>query len=334
MICEISVIIPVYNADKYIGRSLDCLLSQTEENIEIICVNDGSTDNTEAVLNEYAERDKRIRMLQQENTGAGAARNLGLSVAKGKYTIFLDADDVFENNMLSELLNCAKTNNADSVICLADSFSDLTGKTVPEEWSMPIKLLDGRTVFSPSEMSNCLFQLVQGWPWDKLFRTDYLKELGIAYPHLPNSHDLVFVFQALAFSSKIAIVNRTLVHRRIHNSSSISNSRARSWDSPFLAVEMVRLAFDNKGVMETFKVSFYKWALEFLLWHLNTLPSTEQKKCYLAMKHQWLPKIQFEQLPKNTYPHYQYRRLQVIRSMPYWLYNTLRSIKRTMKRKD
>ncbi len=331
MSCEISVIIPVCNAGKYVGRSLDCLLAQTERDIEIICVNDGSTDNTGAVLESYADRDGRIRVLRQDNKGAGAARNLGLSAAEGRYSIFLDADDMFESDMLSVMLRCAESNDADAVICRADSFSDLTGEIVTGEWTMPVELLGGRTVFSPEEMSDRLFQLVQGWPWDKLFRTDYLKELGIAYPDLPNSQDLVFVFQALVFSHRIAVVDKTLVHRRIHNSSSISNSRAKSWDSPFHAVEMVMLAFEKKDIMQTYKTSFYKWALDFWLWHLNTLPPAAQKECYNSMRNNWLLEMRFEQLPKDIYPHYQYRRLILIRKLPYGLYRTLRSIKRAIK---
>ncbi len=324
---NVSVIIPVYNAGKYVGQCLDSLLAQKEESMEIICVNDGSCDNTETVLNDYKLRDKRIKVIWQENKGAGAARNLGLSLACGKYTIFLDADDIFEKDMISDMFVCARVNNADTVICLADSFSDVTGKTAAG-WTMPVELLNGQFVFSPYEKRDRLFQLVQGWPWDKMFRTEYIKKLGISYPDLPNSQDLVFVFQALVFSKRIAVVNEVLVHRRIHNACSISNSRALCMDAPFRAVEQVLSSFERRGVLSDYKLSFYKWVLGFWMWHLDTLPDMARKECYIRMKREWFPQMRFCQFPKEVYQGFLYRRFVLIRILPYCIYNALKKLKK------
>ena len=97
---KISVIIPVYNAEKYLRVCLDSVVNQTLEDIEIICVNDGSTDKSSNILKEYAEKDGRIIILTQKNQGAAIARNKGISVAKGEYLSLLDCDDFFELDML------------------------------------------------------------------------------------------------------------------------------------------------------------------------------------------------------------------------------------------
>ena len=97
---KVSVIIPVYNSEKYIGTCLDSIINQTLQEIEIICVNDGSTDRTSEILQFYREKDSRIKIIEQENAGAGAARNYGLRNSSGEYLSFLDADDFFENDMM------------------------------------------------------------------------------------------------------------------------------------------------------------------------------------------------------------------------------------------
>ena len=100
----VSIIIPVYNQSRYLKNSFNSLIYQDYDNLEIICVDDGSTDNSLAVLMELKNADSRIRIIQQENKGAGAARNNGLKYANGKYVIFLDADDSFDSMLIEKLL--------------------------------------------------------------------------------------------------------------------------------------------------------------------------------------------------------------------------------------
>uniref|UniRef100_UPI003864C4B3 glycosyltransferase family 2 protein n=1 Tax=Methanobrevibacter sp. TaxID=66852 RepID=UPI003864C4B3 len=114
--CDVSVIIPVYNVEKYLKECLDSVCNQTLANIEIICVNDGSTDNSLAILNEYAQKDGRIKIISQENQGLGAARNRGLEDASADYVYFLDSDDYIELTTLEKLFNNAVSNSSDVVL--------------------------------------------------------------------------------------------------------------------------------------------------------------------------------------------------------------------------
>ena len=123
---KVSVIVPVYNGEKYLVRCMDSIVGQTLKETEIICVDDGSSDRSPEILDEYARRDNRVRLISQRNAGAGAARNRGLSEAKGEYLSFLDADDFFEPDMLERAYRKAKEQKAQILVFGSDQYrSDL-----------------------------------------------------------------------------------------------------------------------------------------------------------------------------------------------------------------
>ena len=127
----VSVIMPVYNAAEFLNESLGSLFAQTFEDFEIICVDDGSSDASLSILREYAEKRDRFTVLQQDHAYAGAARNLGLSRARGKYLLFLDADDRFLPKMLETAFGEAEKTNADICVFGAEAFDHRSGKTFP-----------------------------------------------------------------------------------------------------------------------------------------------------------------------------------------------------------
>ena len=112
---EISVIVPVYNVSEYLAQCMDSIINQTFEDIEIICVNDGSTDDSLKILEEYSEKDERISIISQENQGQGVARNVGMNAARGNYIFFMDSDDFIKLNALELLHENAVSNNSDVV---------------------------------------------------------------------------------------------------------------------------------------------------------------------------------------------------------------------------
>ena len=117
MLPSISIIVPIYNAEKYIHRCLDSILAQTYKNFELILINDGSIDNRGKICDEYSQRDNRIKVIHKNNGGVASARQCGIENAKGEYTIHIDPDDWVESNMLEELYNKAIKEKADVVIC-------------------------------------------------------------------------------------------------------------------------------------------------------------------------------------------------------------------------
>ena len=114
---KVSVVVPVYNAEKYLAKSIESMLSQSLREIELILVNDGSKDNSLAICQEYAKKDRRVTVIDKKNEGACIARNTGIALAKGKYIQLVDADDYIENNMLEEQYNLGEKTNAEVIMC-------------------------------------------------------------------------------------------------------------------------------------------------------------------------------------------------------------------------
>ena len=242
---QVSVIIPVYNIEAHLRQCLDSVVRQTLTDIEIICVDDGSTDTSFKILTEYAAEDNRFLILTQENAGPGVARNTGLEQARGEHLIFLDSDDWFEPEFLERMLLCARKSKAGVVICRSVEFDTETGAELPSEWMLKTQYLPGET-FAPEEIAEHIFQFTYGWPWDKLYRADFVKNAGLSYPALSNSEDLVFVFQSLALTHRIAVLKETLVHHRVNRMSSVSNSRRLEPEVPYQALILLR---DRKSVV-------------------------------------------------------------------------------------
>lgn len=157
---KVSVIIPVYNAERHINQCLDSLLNQSLKEIEVICVDDGSTDSSVQIIKEYTEKDGRVKLVQQKNSYAGVARNNGMQIAAGEYMMFLDSDDFFEADMLLEMYEKAVADEADVCLCSARKYNDKTG-----EYTYSISYLDLRYFpescpFSAKDAALKLFNIV------------------------------------------------------------------------------------------------------------------------------------------------------------------------------
>lgn len=168
----ISIITPVYNAGKYLHKCIDGIVGQSFANWELLLVDDGSTDNSARICDEYASSDSRIRVIHKANGGVSAARQTGLDAARGEYVIHADADDWVERNMLEELYKKAKETDVDVVICdyyVNDSNNERYVTQCPSS-------LDAQTVLGE------LFQYLIGSCWNKLVRRDCYSRYGIRFP--------------------------------------------------------------------------------------------------------------------------------------------------------
>ena len=220
---KVSVIMPVYNGGSYLRQCLDSVRAQTLKDIEIICVDDLSTDSSWTILKEYRAADDRFQLIRhQENQGVSAARNDGLTVARGEHIIFWDCDDFFEPNALELLYQRAQETNADICVCGADRYFQDKGKCYPIPSYLDAKLVpkDSETfnrITNPKHILNfttvCL--------WNKLFRRAFLEERHLTMPPFRFGEDCYFSITALCLADRIAIVKDTLVHYRFNNSSSL-----------------------------------------------------------------------------------------------------------------
>ena len=215
---KISVIVPVYNVEAYLEECLEHVINQTFKDIEVICINDGSTDRSPDILNEFAQDDGRIRIINQENHGLGAARNGGIELAKGDYIYFMDGDDFLELTALEELYEISTKHDTDFTIFKLNNFDDKTKKPISDDYySMPhLKQRVGDEVFCYSDVEDMALRLAvnsQG----NFFKRQFIDDLR--FPEGLLFEDNVFFTKALFKAGRIFFYDRFLYNRRVREDS-------------------------------------------------------------------------------------------------------------------
>ena len=329
----VSVIIPVYNIEPHLNQCLRSVVGQSLSEIEIICVDDGSTDRSPDILEEYAARDSRFHSIRQENAGPGAARNRGMELATGRYLIFLDSDDWFEPDFLAHMVERAEQTSADITICSSVEFDTKTGQALPSQWMLKTQYLPGQA-FCPAECADYLFQFTYGWPWDKLYRREFIVQNDLHYPPLPNSEDLVFVFQSLALAEKISILDEPLVHHRVHRRESVSNSRHLALDVPAKALFLLEDSLKQHGLFSLYERSFLNWAMEFLVWNAANIDSdAAQREYFQKLRQEWFPALPFQAHPASYYfNRFAYAKYLLAKYAPYSVFAGIVSGYKALKR--
>lgn len=272
---KVSAIIPVYNAEKYIEQCIGSLLQQTLGEIEIICVDDGSSDNSVEIINDFCKKDSRISLVRQKNSYAGVARNTGLKYAKGKYVVFLDADDFFAPDMLLSMYEKAESDHAQICICSAKNFNEKTGEYTWPAHYLNTDFLPAETPFSAAEISRRIFNAVSPAPWTKLFRKDYIVDNGFQFQPLKKTNDLFFVYTALACAERITYINKPFVNYRIENSSSLQGTTAELSTDFYKALFALKEELQKKKIFTAFEQSFVNRSLSACLYALNKITNKE-----------------------------------------------------------
>ena len=214
---KISVIMPVYNGEKNLAAALDRVLSQTLCEIELICIDDGSTDGSIDIIRDRASRDSRVKVLTGENAGAAAARNRGMREATGKYLAFLDADDIFESDFLEALYLYAEENSLDVVVSEYDIYNDKTGKSRSHAPELHGKIFDTGAIISKNEFPDEIFLATSGNAWNKLFLRAFVEEKELRFLETVRIfEDAYFVIAALSLAERVGRIGRVLVHHRVH----------------------------------------------------------------------------------------------------------------------
>lgn len=208
---KVSVIIPIYNGEKYFADCIQSILDQSSTNIEIIVINDGSTDGSLSLIKRYAQNDSRIVVINQKNKGVSAARNAGLSKARGDYIMFVDADDyIARKDALELLIDFAKENGNPDVVCFR-RVGDTRGRKAPSGYSKLNDSIIGRMIVD--ETINTL--------WDKLYKKSIIKENSIKFPvGIRMAEDLLFNVQYFCEAKTIGFFDEELYYYREDNQES------------------------------------------------------------------------------------------------------------------
>ncbi len=311
---KVSVIMPVYNAGKYLEQSLGSVCRQTLGEIEIICVDDGSTDNSREIIEKLSETDKRITLICQQNQFAGVARNNGFRSARGEYVVFWDSDDFFEENALEILYDKASEDKADICLCDAFNYYEKDEKDFISDEFVRYDILPEGIPFSRNDIPDRIFNIGANVPWNKMFRSDFIREKGLEFQNVRQSNDTYFVLMAIFLADKITYTRERLVHYRKGDEGSITSGSGKaplcSFEAyAYLKNELEKLPYFNEDNRRSLASRTLRGMLRSL--HVQTT-----QKGYDAVRER-LINGGFEELGLNKEPDY---------FEAAWLYGDMQSI--------
>ena len=323
----VSVIMPVYNGETYLRQCLDSVVNQTLKEIEIICVDDGSSDRSVEILKEYAAKDERVMVLQQANAGAGAARNNGLSKASGKYLSFLDSDDFFETDMLEKAVEKIAADRADFVVFRCDHYLNDTNTFKKAAYTLKKQTLPPYMPFNFRQITDNVFKAFVGWAWDKVYDREFVMKHNLRFQEQRTSNDMLFVFSALVLAKRITCLDEVLAHQRRNNGESLSNTREKSWFCFYNALKALRDVLKEKGLYEELKKDFINYAVHFSLWNLNTITGECYEKLYTKLHEEWFEELEVTGHDEDYfYNKTEYKQLADILRYDFKEYNTKLSV--------
>lgn len=242
---KVSILIPVYNTERYLEKCLDSVINQTLKEIEIIITNDGSTDRSEDIIKEYIKKDSRIIYTKQINLGLGATRNKGIELAKGEYLAFLDSDDWVDLDYYEKLYLSACRDKSDLVI----------SSYVTENILMKKSIINNVQIEEKDSYINSLLEgKIPGFSWNKLYKNEIIKSNNLRFPlrgELENVEDQYFSLRALSYSKRISFITESFIHYRL-NRQSIVNKYQKNLvnDIKNLHIENIKFFKDDKKKIE------------------------------------------------------------------------------------
>ena len=288
---EISVILPVFNGEKYIENAIDSVLNQTFSDFELIIVNDGSTDNTADIVSQF--NDSRIILIHQENHGPGAARNNALEMANGNYVMYLDCDDWYHPKALEIAYHEAIKYDTDLTFFQMINYND--GEVYENDW-FDLKTFDEsfeNRAFHPSETPGSIFDLSVG-VCQKIYKKEFLKRIDARFPEGIFFEDMPFFYYVYLKAKRISIIKKHLYYRRKHDES-ITHIVDEKFLDTVAAGQVLMDIFIKNGWYDAYKYDLLAYKINGPRFALRDLPL----KCKEEMFH--LIKSDYEQIKLSEY---------------------------------
>lgn len=246
---KVQIIVPLYNMESYIAKTIDSLLKQTLKEIEILCINDGSTDASLKILETYALKDDRVKIFTKENGGIADARNFGLSKVTAPYFAFVDSDDTVEADFIEEMLQKALDTKADFVTC--DFWWSYENKEVLQK--------DG-----PHESKKELLISMFATLWNKLYRTEWVKSLDIHFPTGYRYEDASFLYKIVPYLKSWSYIDKPFVHYLQREGSITHNHNEKVKDMIFVFEDLIKF-YHERGLFESHKSELEYLFIRFFL---------------------------------------------------------------------
>lgn len=259
----ISIIVPVYNTEKYIGKCLDSLINQTYQNIEIICINDGSTDGSKKILEEYTKKDKRIKLINNINSGPAISRNLGLDNSNGEYIMFCDSDDSYKPQMCEKLYQAITENDVDFATCQSSAEYEQGAKR-----AFSAKEQTKRMPTGLQEVKNVKIKKLSVLVWHMIYKKSIIENYNIRFPNGLINEDVLFNYEYFSVSKKYFGILEELHNYLVRNNSIMDNYYKRT---------------NNSRLFDRIKLfgHFYKFL------QTNNLIKTKKEFFYQLLLHQY-----------------------------------------------
>ena len=245
----ISIIIPVYNVEKYLCKCLDSVLAQTYHNIQVILVDDGSTDRCPEICDEYKEKDNRVYVIHKKNGGISETRNAGLDIVNGQYIAFVDSDDSISQYMIERLYNALKESNADISVCgVEDEYEDVQKDVLTSEF-----YVNKKTVISGERATEYILEdiVIVSHVWDKLYKTELFS--GIRFPVGRRFEDMYVTHEVINRANTVVLIPDKL-YTYLHRSTSISYTKMIQNCYDICGAYLLRLNFAAKYCSQMYDV--------------------------------------------------------------------------------
>ena len=326
---KVSIIVPIYNVESYLSRCLDSLLSQSLSEIEIVAVNDGSTDRSSAILQEYAKKDGRLVVIEKENGGVSAARNTGLLAAKGSYIGFVDPDDWIDKEMYKELYNTAILDHADIVMCTY--IREFGTHSKEKKFNMPEKICYQneevkseimRRLVGPMNEEVANPELLDAWGtvWSKLYRADMIKEKKINFIDLNvigTNEDSLFNIHTCYYANTFVFLNKPYYHYWRANTTSVTAGyKPDLQDQWFKLYSMIEDFLNTKNMQNDFYLALNnRICLNTLGLGLNTI--SKSNKASVLMKVRKLNSILSDKRLKDSFKQFEMANFPLVWRMFY-----------------
>lgn len=258
---EISVIIPCYNISDYIEECLDSFMKQTYTDFEIICVDDGSTDNTAEIIEAYVKKDSRISLIRQSNQYAGVARNNGMKYAKGEYLLFFDGDDFCGQDMLNQMITSARRHRSDIVVCDIRSYDNVTCEYIDAVGYLRtsyVREFEEQGTVSYRDIPDYILTFAFSGPQNKLYKKEFIEREGLLFQDSKRDNDEYFVCLSMALAERISWIPDRLVTYRINNPASLQGFGEAEIDVKDIisTTRYLKAGLQERGRYETVKRSF------------------------------------------------------------------------------
>ena len=314
---KVSVIMPVYNGEDYLVESIDCILNQTLEDLELICVDDGSVDNSLEILNDIAEKDNRVQVYHQENRGGGAARNVAITHATGEYLYCMDADDMVELTALEELYQIAEEKQVDFIIFQAMNYDDELDKYYHNEYYDMNELADfvGDKIFNYEDLGEYIFK-ISVTPWCKFYNLDFVKRSGAQFAEGLIFHDNIFFWDILFTAERIYFYRKFLYTRRRHIKSSTGAGDKR-YVSTIAINNMIIQQFMNHDQFDKYKKKLYNRKMYMVYRRYGEVQDQYKEFFYTEMKKDFVKMLtheRYDEFLKNVFSKNKQRFYDVVNS--------------------